>query len=192
VECLQHCVWVYHYAVMDRRFVLVALIWLIASGPATAQSASGSLQPTGRDYFNELRDANAFNHYGDEYVCFADEDKGNFAVVAKTKDIEKMMAANSKAGAKPKPLGVEGLSVQTYSKGVASSQEIYDKVDKDSDERWSIEFKSPLHGKMVYMINWTTGRYRLLVFALDHSKTLPAAENSGKCELIHPWSPPPK
>jgi hypothetical protein len=169
-----------------------ASMCLAASGAASGQSAPASLQPTGRDYFNELRDANAFNHYGDEYACFPDEDKGNFVVVAKTKDIEKMMAANSKTGAKPKPLGGEGLSVQTYSKGVASGQEIYDKVDKDSDERWSLEFKSPLHGKMVYMINWTTGRYRLLVFALDHSKTIPAAEISGKCELIHPWSPPPK
>jgi hypothetical protein len=84
---------------------LVALMFLAASGAATVQSASGSPQPTGRDYFNELRDANAFNHYGDEYVCFPDEDEGNFAIVAKSKDIEKMKAAPSgKAGAKPKPL----------------------------------------------------------------------------------------
>jgi hypothetical protein len=82
-------------------------------------------------------------------LCFPDDDKGGFAVVAKTKDVEKMMAANSKAGAKPKPLGGEDLAVQSFFKGVSSGTQIYDKVDKDSDEKWSLEFKSPLHGKMV-------------------------------------------
>jgi hypothetical protein len=165
------------------RLLLAVLICVSVSGSATAQTA--------REYFSELRDAKAFIHYGDEYVCFPDDDKGGFAVVAKTKDIEKMIAANNKAGAKPKPLGGEGLTVQTYFKGVGADPALYEKVDKNSDERWSLEFKSPLHGKMVYMINWATGRYRLLVFALDHSKTAPATEISGKCELIHPDSPPP-
>jgi hypothetical protein len=168
------------------------LACVAASGAVSAQTASGSPQPKGRDYFNELRDANGFNHYGDEYVCFPDEDKGNFAVIAKSKDIDKMMAANNTVGAKQKPLGDDTLAVQTYSKGVASGTQLYDKMDKDSDGKWGIEFKAPFHGKMVYSVNWTTGRYRLQVFALDHSKTLPAYEMSGKCELIHPWSPPPK
>ena len=64
-----------------------------------------------RDYFNELRDANAFNHYGDEYVCFPDNDTGGFAVVARTKDIEKM-AANK--GANPKSSLGDDLVVQPY------------------------------------------------------------------------------
>src|SRR5256885_11110080 len=123
-----------------------------ASGAATAQTA--------REYFNELRDANAFTHYSDEYVCFPDDDKGGFVVIAKTKDIEKRMAANSKSGAKPKPLG-EHLVVRSYFKGVASDMTLYEKMEKDSDERWSLEFKSPLRGKTVYLINWATGRYRL-------------------------------
>jgi hypothetical protein len=42
--------------------VLVALMCIVVSVPATAQTA--------REYFNELRDANAFNHYGDQYVVF--------------------------------------------------------------------------------------------------------------------------
>ena len=165
------------------RNVCLFLIELTCLGPSvTAQTAQ-----TGRGYFDELRDANAFNHYGDEYVCFPDEDRGNFAIVAKTKDVEKMVGANSKAGAKPRM--ADGLVVHTYFKGVSTGQQIFDKVDKDSDEGWSLEFKSPMHGKMVYRINWTTGRYRLLVYALNHSKTMPASEASGKCELIHPWSP---
>jgi hypothetical protein len=120
-------------------------------------------------------------------VCFHDVGKGNFSIVAKTKDIEKMMAANSKGDAKPKPLETDALVVQNYVKGVAGATLIFEKMDKDSDERWSMEFKSPLHGRIVYMFNWTTGRYRHQVFALEHSKSLPAAEDYGKCELIHPW-----
>jgi hypothetical protein len=153
-------------------------------------AVSAQTPQTARDYFNELREANAFNHYADEYVCFPDKDTDSFAVVAKTKDIEKMMAANNK-GAKPKPLG-DGLVVQPYYKGVASATQFLDKADKDLDEEWSVEFKSPLHGKIAYRINWITGRYRFLIYALDHSKTVPAEEISGKCELIHPWSPPPE
>jgi hypothetical protein len=116
-------------------------------------------------------------------VCFPDKDTGSFAVVARTKDIEKMTAANK--GAKPKSLG-DALVVQPYYKGVASSTQVLEKTDKDPDGEWSVEFKSPLHGKIAYRINWITGRYRLLVYALDHSKTVPAEEISGKCELIHP------
>ena len=159
------------------RFLAV-LMCVLASGTATAQTA--------RVYFNELRDANAFTHYGDQYVCFPDDGKGGFAVVAKTKDMEKQIAANSKIGAKPKPLSGEFLTVQIYFKGVASDTTLYEKMDKDSDERWSQEIKSPLRGKIIYLINWATGRYRLLVFAFERSKTVPAGEYSGKCELIHP------
>ena len=165
---------------MKVRFWAV-LICVSASGAAMAQ--------TSREYFNELRDANAFTHYGDEYVCFHDDDTGGFAVVSTSKSIEKRMAENSKIGAKPKPLREEILVVTTYFKGGANATQLYEKMDKDSDERWGLEFKSPpplLHGKIVYMFNWATGRYRLQVFALDHSKTVPASENSGKCELIHP------
>lgn len=171
--------------------LVVVLLCSIVSRAANAQTASGNLQPTARDYFNELRDANAFTHYGDEYVCFPDEEKGNFTIIARTKDIEKMEAAYRKPGEKPKALGDE-LVEQPYYKGVASGTTLYEKVEKDSDEKWSVEFKSPLHGKEVYLINWITGRYRLQIFALDHSKTLPSFEASGKCEIIHPWSPPPK
>jgi hypothetical protein len=168
--------------VMNVR-LLLALLFISASGIAVAQTA--------REYFNELRDSNAFTHYADEYVCFLDKDQGGFAVIAKTKDIEKMMAANRKAGTKPEPPLDENLVVKTYFKGVASDTTLYERIDKDSDERWSLEYKSPFHGKTVYSINWVTGRYRLLVYALDRSKTVPAAENFGKCELIHPWAPPP-
>ena len=118
------------FAKVKRSTTPVLLLLFGGLGIATAQSSSGSLQPTGRDYFNELRDANAFNHYADEYVCLPDEDKGNFTVIARTKDIEKMKAANSKAGEKPKPLGDE-LVEQTYYKGVASGTTLFDKIEKE-------------------------------------------------------------
>jgi hypothetical protein len=51
-------------------------------------------------------------------------------------------------------------------------------------------YNAPFRGKSEYSINWATGRYRFKVYALDYSKTIPAAEASGKCELIH--SPQPQ
>ena len=64
-------------------------------------------------------------------------------------------------------------------------QELYAPTDMQ-DSEYFLEFKAPIHGKMVYSINWITGRYRHFVYALDQSKTQPASELSGKCELIHP------
>jgi hypothetical protein len=130
------------------------LICVSASGVATAQTA--------REYFNELRDANAFTHYGDVYVCFPDDDKGGFSVIAKTIDIEKKMAAaDGIFDANKSTKHEEYLSETPYFKGVASDKtRLYEKMDKNSDGNWSLEYKSPLHGKNVYMINWATGRYR--------------------------------
>src|SRR5438128_6139923 len=103
-------------------------------------AASAQTVQTSRGYFNELRDANAFNHYGDEYVCFPEKENGGFAIVARTKDIDKMLAANNK-GVVPKSLG-DALVVRPYFKGVSSGTQILDKLDKDSDEEWGLEFKS--------------------------------------------------
>ncbi len=110
---------------MNIRFLL-ALLFISVSGVAIAQ--------TTRQYYNELRDSNAFNHYADEYVCFPDKDEGGFAIIAKTTDIEKRRAANHKAGTKPEPPMGDYLVVRTYFKGVASDDPLlYEKVDKDSD-----------------------------------------------------------
>lgn len=169
----------------NMKYVFLFLLCLTAFAQTTHTTH------TAREYFNELRDANAFNHYGDEYVCFPDEDKGGFVVIARSKDIDKMVAANNK-GKKPKFLG-DVLVVQPYYKGVSSGTQIFEKADKDSEEEWSLEVKSPKwHGKIVYMVNWITGRYRMLIYSLERSDTIPSNEVSGKCELIHPWSPPPQ
>jgi len=64
--------------------------------------SSGSTQPrpnatdrdhfraqTAREYFNELKNADAFNRYSDKYVCFADSDAPSFAVMSTTDSILK-------------------------------------------------------------------------------------------------------
>ena len=38
-----------------------------------AVGIAASQDMTGREYFNELKTSNAFNHFSDEYVCFHDD-----------------------------------------------------------------------------------------------------------------------
>ena len=169
----------------------VGICGCVSLGAIMLSDSVQAATPTARQYFEELLRKNAFDHYDDEYVCFPDKDGGEFAVIAKGKDIERLMAASHRAGARRRPSLGNYLVVQTFYKGVSNGLLLYKKVHKDSDEAWSIEYKSPIHGKNVYLINWTTGRYRFLVYALKVSSTMPAAENDGKCQLIHPWVPIP-
>ncbi|MGI8958792.1 MAG: hypothetical protein ACR2IV_03320 [Bryobacteraceae bacterium] len=93
-----------------------------------------------------------------------------------------------KAGVTPDKLMIQSknlLVVETYYKGVSNKTELYEPVGKEGTD-WDIQFNSPMHGKMLYSINWVTGRYRLTVYLLDKSKIIPAAQKFGKCELIHP------
>lgn len=142
--------------------------------------------PTARDYFNELKTAKAFRHYKDEYVCFRDDNEPSFVVMAKIADIVESM---KKDGVKPPETMSQmkdSLLVQAFSKGVAPSDgEIYERVP-GTESTYDVEFMKPLHGRMVYAINWLTGRYRQQLFQLDQSKTVPTNSGSGKCELIHP------
>ena len=143
-----------------------------------------------RDYFIELRDLNTFNRYTDKYVCFLDgNDEQGFAIISSIADMRDAMSRNGeKGGLKILAKRGGGLFVQTYFKGVATDEgSFYERV---TDTRYQIDFDAPTpHIRSVYLINWKTGRYRLEVFALDHSKT-PAVEVFGKCELIHPNDTP--
>jgi hypothetical protein len=148
-------------------------------------SSASAQQMTARQYFIELRDANTFNHYADKYVCFHDgADEQGFAIMSLGEDIVAAMIRSGDKDAAKAVAKTDGLFVQTYFKGVANDDvHFYDKV---RDGKYTIDFNAPInHGRNVYLINWKTGRYRFQVFALDHSKTLPALEVSGKCELIH-------
>lgn len=162
------------------KWTLAALVLM----SAVVVSAQEKPPLSARDYFNELKAANNFNRYKDTFVCFSDDDNPGFAVISRGSDVIDEM---KKAGHTPEKAVLEGkktLFVQTYFKGVANTPEIYDPVGNDGTD-WDIEYTKPLHMRMLYSINWKTGRYRMLVYALDYNKTLPADEKSGKCEPIH-------
>ena len=163
-----------------KRIALVILIVMTAS----LIRAQATL--TARDYFNELKTANAFGRYADEYVCFADKDTGNFAVLGKASDMiaAGMTMPEGSVSEKKAFLGI--LFVRNYNKGVAGEVNAYQAVGKGGTS-YDIEFNAPLHnGRMVYSVNWITGRYLLQVYAQDRSRTVPVTTDSGKCELIHP------
>ena len=168
----------------------MALAWLLfVTGIGLLMHPQSAFAQTAQQYFDELLNENAFNHYGDEYVCFPDKDTTAFAILAKTADVERAMAANHE---KPPHFPSDALIVQQYFKGVNNGPRIFLKAETDGTEEWALEFPGPpMHGKVVYMINWISGRYRYLVYALDQSKDLPAGETSGVCRLIHPSAPPP-
>jgi hypothetical protein len=152
--------------------------------------AESSPAQTAHDYFNELKVANTFNHYKDEYVCFRDDDVPSFAVVAKASDvIEHMKNAGDVDGVKALAPAKDSLFVQIYYKGVGSEQYIYEPVKKDptaDSKEYSYAFGGQAPGKMVYSINWATGRYLQHLYIYQQSRTIPAKEGSGKCEPIHP------
>jgi len=174
-----------------KRTLPLVLAFVAILNPLAAPQTQTQVR-TGRDYYNELKatnaETNALNHYGDEYVCFEDSDAPSFAVIAKASHVIDMI---KQAGAKAEAKKLEqsdmknDLFVQGYFKGVAAKQQVYEATGTQGTD-YSIEFGQPFHGKMVYSINWATGRYRLRVYMLDKSKTAPGLEMFGKCELIHP------
>jgi hypothetical protein len=141
---------------------------------------------TARDYYKELKDANNFSHYKDICVCFKDDDVPSFTVLARGSEIIDEMKKAGEPSDDTMLKAAKFLFVETYYKGVVSNKtEIYEPVGTDGTD-FDTEFGKPFHGKMVYIINWVTGRYRLQVFDLDKNKDVAAGEDSGKCELIHP------
>ena len=153
----------------------VILIAVVLSVPTLAQDKAPL---TARDYFTELKAANNFNHYSDTFVCFRDDDSPSFAVVARGSDIIDEMKQAGHTPEKAVLSAKNELFVQTYYKGVANTLDPYDPVPGKEGTEWD--------GRIVYSINWKTGRYRMFEYALDYNKTTPSYESSGKCEPIHP------
>jgi hypothetical protein len=146
---------------------------------------------TARDYFNEQKKAGGFTHVNEKYVCFYDDDTPYFAVIASFDDIFQRVTLTRGLNTAKKleaQLGSfkNGLYVHTYRNGVLKQQAIYEKTDHG----YELESGAPLHGKMVYRINWSTGRFTLELYAPDHDKNAPASQISGKCELIDPDDSP--
>jgi len=178
---------------MKGKLAIAGLLLGLASPHLAAQSTAqqfvslASKPHSGRDYFNELRGAQGFIHYTDEYVCFHAEDgEPGFTVIAKGADVIEMLKHNGEEVTAQKMAPLKNvLIVQTYYKGTDYKLRVYKK--DNADESYSFEFDEPiLHGKMTYSINWLTGLYRLKVFSLDQSQTVPILTTAGKCELIHP------
>ena len=163
--------------------------------PAMAQ------QPrTARDYFEELRAAGQFNHYTDKYVCFPQDEATTptFRIVSANADVIEAIKNDDKPIIREKA-GIlrtlekagDVLWVQTFNRGV-SNNESPDPFDKmENDPGYYRDFtKDPIkHGRIVFSINWSTGRYRFKVYDLDYS-VVPAMEMPGKCELIHDGDTP--
>ncbi len=171
------------------RIAATALLYFILVSVAFGQTSEAPVR-TAHDYFNELKAANTFNHYKDEYVCFRDDDVPTFEIVAKVSDVIEMMKKSGETGTKVMLPEKDSLFVMTYYKGVGSEDYLYEAVKRDgadeANKDYSVEFGKPMPGKMVYSINWATGRYLLRVFIFQKSRTIPTTEGSGKCELIHP------
>jgi len=171
---------------VDDDGTMFGIYMLVSSAPASPKTA--------REYFDELKAANAFNHIRDEYVCF-DEDNSEpfFAVLARARDVGRMLKqVGDTAGAKrlEKSDFANGLFVQMYNRGIGAGEQIYDSLSAEGTDFVDV-FNSPFNGKMTYSINWDTGRYRRAVYDTDHSKDVPALRFNGKCELIHPDVPIP-
>jgi hypothetical protein len=166
---------------MSWKLALAGLALISAS----ATFAQDKRVMTARDYYDELKAANNFNQYNDTYVCFRDDDVPSFAVISRGSDIIDEMNESGHTPEKAVVQAKDALFVEIYFKGVANKLQPYAPVVGKEGTDWYFEFSSPAHGKIVYSINWKTGRYRMLTYALDYNKTLPADESSGKCELIH-------
>jgi hypothetical protein len=160
-----------------RRITCLALSVLGITLSTAAQTA--------HDYFKELKDANAFNHYNDEYVCFRDDDVPSFDVVAKVSTVIDILKGTDNPVAKDMLPYKNDILVQTYTKGVALGKaEVYEHVAK-TDSDYELVFMKPMHGRIVFSFNWLTGRYRWTLYDLDHNKDVATHDRSGKCELIH-------
>jgi hypothetical protein len=83
--------------------------------------------------------------------------------------------------------------VETYYKGVGNGTNIFElakREDSNGDSKdYSYEFGGKNPGKMIYSINWATGRYVQRLYMYQQSRSVAAKEGSGRCELIHPVQP---
>jgi phosphatidylethanolamine-binding protein (PEBP) family uncharacterized protein len=171
---------------MKAILLAIVILWV----PALFAQQQEKQPQNARDYFIELRDLNTFNRYTDKYVCFLDDnDAQGFVIMSTIADIKAGMLSNgAQDGLKAVAKLGSGMLVQTYFKGVSNGEPIF--YEGVTDTEYRVDYDAPIHhGRSVYMINWKTGRYRLQVFALDHSKTA-ALEVFGKCDLIHPNDTP--
>lgn len=159
----------------------------IAIGTICLFLGSAAQAQTPRQYFEELKAVNGFNHYSDEYVCFeSDAAMVQFYVVSKVSStIQRMKKNNNLSGARLGEGFKNDLSVQIYYKGVLSDTDFYNPVGTEGIVYSALVGKPSAHIGQVFSFNWSTGRYRRTVYR----EKVPVFEFAGKCELIHPEVP---
>ncbi len=168
------------------QLTFAVLVLTAIQTPARAQDKP---EPqTARDYFNELRDAGEFQRYLDKYVCFKDEGSPGFAIMSSVDDAaDALRRSGQEKGAKVVAQAGHGLLVQRYYKGVSNGEPLF---YQNINGGYQFDFDSPFDGREIYLVNWTTGRYRQLVYVHKDAKYVLSADAAGKCELIHPWDTP--
>lgn len=62
------------------KLTVVLAVLVLSASSALAQDKPPQ---TARDYFNELKAANNFNHFSDTFVCFRDDDRPSFVVISR-------------------------------------------------------------------------------------------------------------
>jgi hypothetical protein len=172
---------------MKRSQLAFAVLALVAI-QVSALAQDKPEQQTARDYFNELRDAGEFQKYLDKYVCFKDEASPSFAILSSVDDAADALRRNGQEkSAKVVTQAGHGLFVQGYYKGVSSGEPLF---YENQNGGYQLDFDSPFNGREIYLVNWTTGRYRQLVYVFKDAKYVLSTEADGKCELIHPGDTP--
>lgn len=141
---------------------------------------------TAHQYFEELLSKNTFLGHKNKYVCFPDEDTGGFSVLAKKQDNKENIKMTVRYKKNQRETSGHYLLEQVYAKGKLSEQNIYMKTDKNNEIAWLMKRSFFYHGQTIYKINWTTGRYRLLIYGENHMGAIPSYVENGNCELIQP------
>ena len=126
---------------------------------------------TARDYYNELKAANEFKTYGDEYVCFFEDDVPSFLVAARGEDVIVLKESNGEPITKEFRAGATGhLFYKTYYKGVLTGNAAEMPPVKDASSYSNISYQASFTHRdnkttftITYSVNWATGRIRMTV-----------------------------
>lgn len=159
-----------------KIYLLLGLLILSVSVPAQALTA--------RQYYDEFRSKSAFARHTNVFVCFPDEDLGDFSIIAKTKymkdEIVRFFGQDIK---KPSPLE-DYLVEMVYTMGKPSEHNLYIRKHNDSEAVWQKKRTSGFREKSMYEIDWSTGRYSFQIYT--HENNIPSYVEDGNCERVQP------
>ena len=173
--------------------VILRAATLLAALLAAQQPPSNPV--TARDYYNELKAANEFKTYGDEYVCFYDDDVPSFLVAARGEDVVQLRESNGERITKDFRAAATGhLFYKTYYKGVLTANAEEMPPVKDASSYSNVSYQTIFTHRdnktkftITYTVNWATGRIRMTVeTGTIGTQGYSMNERFGKCEFIHP------